>query len=84
VNSGQRAIVGFHALAMLEAEAKKRQVAAGGDRKSEEYQESVGEILPQAIDRNPKSTETAASLVGVSGKPFQSFDYISIGKRRIL
>ncbi len=43
------AMIAFHALPLLEAEAKERQRAAGGDRKSEEYQESVQQIIAKPI-----------------------------------
>jgi ParB-like chromosome segregation protein Spo0J len=67
LNSGQRALVGFHALAMLEAEAKKRQQAAG-EQYGRGMDEKLQEILPEAIEPKPQARDQAAALVGVSGK----------------
>jgi hypothetical protein len=71
----QKAAVAAGMLPMLEAEAKERQRAAGGDRKSNKAKraaqegESVGAKIPQPIPgREPKSTETAGKLMGVSGR----------------
>jgi hypothetical protein len=51
-------------LPLLEAEAKDRQRAGGGDRKSVEYQKSVSAGLQQAIGPQIKSVEEAAELTG--------------------
>jgi protein gp37/ParB-like chromosome segregation protein Spo0J len=55
-----------------EQRAKDRQQKAGGDKKSAEFQESLGVTLPQAIPaekpkRAPKSTEVVGKKLGVSG-----------------
>lgn len=64
---------------MFEAEAKERQRLAGGDHGNQYTggQVAVGEILPQAVDRNPKATDQAAAAVGVSGKYVSDIKAIS-------
>lgn len=52
-------------LPMLRVVAKERQKQAGGDRKSECYQESVPLNEEEAIPKREESAETAAKMVGV-------------------
>jgi hypothetical protein len=55
---------------------KQRQKAAGGDRKSEEYQKSVVQIFAQPIcESNPKARDEAATAVGTNRQ------YVSDAKR---
>ena len=68
MSTEEKAVAAFKALPMYEAEAKERQRAAGGDRKSDEYQKSDVPTLEQAIPE-PKSIERAASAFGV-GKQY--------------
>lgn len=67
-------MIAFHALPLLEAEAKERQREAG-EQYGRGMDEKVGEILPQAIDRNPKATDAAAAMIGVSGRYVGFFVY---------
>jgi len=68
LTSSQRAAVAVEMdgmISMLQEEAKQRQVAAGGDRKSEGYQESVVEFFPQPIQ--PEQTKTRTKLAEKAG-----------------
>jgi len=76
LTSSQRAVVALEVERQLAVEAKKRQREAGGDRKSEEYQKSVVEKIPQPIgDATGKSRDTAAAIVGTNPR------YVSDAKR---
>lgn len=58
MNAGQKAGVALNIEQYEATQAKERQRAAGGDRKSEEYKKSVPADLPEAVDkptRKPKS-----------------------------
>lgn len=65
LNSSQRAMIAFHALPLLEAEAKERQRTAGGDRKSEEYQESVNQKIDER-EQSKQSLDQAAEMAGTN------------------
>lgn len=74
LDKSQRAIVALSIEQQLAKEAKERQRASGGDRKSESYRESVVEMFPQPIEPpapESKSREQAGKLVGVSGRYVQ-------------
>ena len=59
-----------------EEEAKERQQVAGGDRKSEEYEKSLGQKIDQAKhERMPKATQQAAAITGTNRQ------YVSDAKR---
>ena len=61
---------------VLEEEAKERQQVAGGDRKSEEYEKSLGQKIDQAKhERMPKATQQAAAITGTNRQ------YVSDAKR---
>jgi hypothetical protein len=73
LTASQRAAVGADMLPMLEEEAKERQRAAGGDRKSGAAKSLVPK-MEQPIPppkRAPSSVETAGKIVGV-GKQYVS------------
>jgi hypothetical protein len=78
LDAGQRAALATELLPLLEAEAKERQRAAGGDRRSE-AKKSVVEIIPQPIlepdERNPPARDEAASLAEANPR------YVSDAKR---
>ncbi|MBF0258346.1 MAG: hypothetical protein HQK62_05820 [Desulfamplus sp.] len=57
-----------HLKKIEEIRAKERQVLSGGDKKSEDYQESVMENFPQLKTLNPPARDIAASKLGMSGK----------------
>ena len=80
LSSSQKAAVGVELEPLfdaLEAQAKERQREAGGDRKSEEYQESVTQKIEQPIeDHNQRSsTHKAAKTLGTNRQ------YISDAKK---
>lgn len=60
---------------MFEAEAKERQRASGGDRKSEQYKESVVEKIPQPIEPT-RSIDQAAKAFGVNPRYIQEMKRI--------
>ena len=65
LTEGQKAVLALDVLPLLAAEAKERQRASGGDRKS------VEATCPQPITpkaRAPQSRDKAAAVVGVSGR----------------
>lgn len=62
----QLAMVGARARALYDAQAKARQVEAGGDKKS--ANRSVVENLPQPIEDSSRARDAAGKAVGVSGK----------------
>jgi len=60
----------------IAAEAKKRQIESGGDRKSESYKESVVEFFPQPINQEDSKTRSKiAKLFRTNPR------YVSDGKR---
>jgi phage N-6-adenine-methyltransferase len=61
LTSGQRAMIAAGVAALFEVEAKERQRAAGGDRKSEDYQKSVPEIFPEPICEEGSKAKTPDS-----------------------
>lgn len=63
----QKAQVAVKLKKLLEPEAKEKQRANGGDRKSQKAKKSNAEKLPQA-KRAPDSRTQAASMLGISGK----------------
>ncbi len=59
---------------IYERQAKERQSKAGGDKKSEYYQKSLTENLPQAIstkERNPTTDKILSGIAGVSEKTYR-------------
>jgi len=90
LDKSQRAIIALAIEEQLAEEAKERQRAAGGDRKSAAYRESVVEIFPQPISEphgvapveiSPRSEATkareqAGRLVGVSGRYVQDAKFV--------
>lgn len=59
---------------IYERQAQENQSKAGGDRKSEYYQKSLTENLPQAIstkDRNPTTDKKLSDIAGVSEKTYR-------------
>lgn len=73
LTTGQKAAIAVQMVPMLAAEAKERQRANGGDRKSGEYQKSNDIKRCQPVDdqaKSDRSTRTAhiaGNIVGVSG-----------------
>ena len=65
LDSGQKAAAAVLAMPLLSEEARKRQQASGGDRKSEDYQKSVSEKIHQPIEGR-KAAEEAAKLTGTN------------------
>lgn len=61
LSASEKAAIAAEALDMYEAEAKARQVASGGDKKSSQYQKSVVEIVPQPIERQSQARDQAAT-----------------------
>lgn len=53
---------------MFEAEAKKRQQAAGAMYGENHPKQEVQEIVPEPLKPEPQARDLAASAVGVSGK----------------
>ena len=53
--------------AIYEKQAKENQSLGGGDKKSEDYQKSVGSNLTQAVDkkRNPTTDEKLSKIAGI-------------------
>lgn len=72
----QRAKAAALAMDYHAAEAKERQRAAGGDRKSEEYQKSLTEPVPEAIKQNQEARDAAGRLFGVSGRSVSDAKYV--------
>ena len=77
MNKGSLAAVAAELEPFFAEDAKRRQRASGGDKKSE-LVKSVGEKIPQPIpqpekptERNPKATEEAAKSVGVNHRYVQ-------------
>ena len=60
LDASQLAMVAARALPLFEREARERQVAAGGDRRS------VSANLREAVEAKGKATEAAAATVNVS------------------
>lgn len=59
---------------IYERQAQDNQSKAGGDRKSEKYQKSLTENLPQAIsvkERNPTTDKKLSDIAGVSEKTYR-------------
>lgn len=59
---------------VYEKQAQENQSKAGGDRKSEYYQKSLAENLPQAIstkERNPTTDKKLSGIAGVSEKTYR-------------
>lgn len=82
LDASQRAMVAAKFEPLLAEEAKARQRAVGGDKKSDDYKKSLGARLPQAIDepkpkakRKPKATERAAKQAGAGAR------YVSDAKK---
>jgi phage N-6-adenine-methyltransferase len=69
LNSGQRAMIAVDVAALFEAEAKERQRASGGDRKSVQYKVSVPEKFPEPIpeeDLKSKAPDSGESRVAAA------------------
>lgn len=64
LSTGQRALVGLEAEKLYEAEAKKRQKASGGDKKSKN--KSVPDNCPEPMKGDAR--DQAGKAAGVSGK----------------
>lgn len=81
LTASQRAAIAVEYEVIFAEEAKKRQVEAGGDRKSEEYKQSNKSVvasLPQGVSEPkpaPKSRDTAAKMVGAGSR------YVSDAKK---
>lgn len=76
LSAGQRAMVAAEMLPLLEAEAKERQRASGGDRKSKNTRpsRSVQAILPEPIapaEPRPQARDEAARAVNVAPRYVQ-------------
>lgn len=59
---------------IYERQAQENQSKAGGDRKSEYYQKSLTENLPQAVstkERNPTTDKKLSDIAGVSEKTYR-------------
>lgn len=59
---------------IYEKQARENQSNAGGDKKSEKYQKSLTENLPQAIstkERNPTTDKKLSDIAGVSEKTYR-------------
>ena len=54
LDATQRALIGKKIKGMYEAEAKERQREQGGDRRSQEYKQSLREKIPEAVDHAPE------------------------------
>jgi N6-adenosine-specific RNA methylase IME4 len=77
LSSSQRAAVAVEMddmITMLREDAKKRQVAAGGDRKSEDYQEkSVSQKIDSPIsDKNTRKTDAKLAAMSNSNRQYIS------------
>lgn len=73
----QRAVAAAKAIGYHAEQAKKRQQAAGGDRKSEEYQKSVPAPGQEAVNTTRgESTEQAGKIFDVSGRSVARAMYI--------
>ena len=70
LSTSQRAEVARTLKPLYEDQAKARQSAVGGDRKS------VMANLPQAIDGKGAARDQAAAAVGVSGRTVQDAEYV--------
>jgi hypothetical protein len=70
LSTSQRAEVARTLKPMYEEQAKARQAAAGGDRKS------LMANLPQAIDGKGAARDQAAAAVGVSGRTVQDAEFV--------
>lgn len=68
LSASQKAAVAHEMLPLLEAEAKERMRAGGGDKKSEDYQKSGVQQVAHPIEPSPRSVEAAAKAVGVNKK----------------
>jgi hypothetical protein len=64
LTSGQRAALAVELKPQLEEEARKRQSAAGGDRKSATARETLVQKVAQAIPPAPKARQQAAAIAG--------------------
>lgn len=67
LSKAQSAMVSVDIMPLYEAQARDRQRAAGGDRKSGESR-SLGAPVPQAMPRAPRARDNAAAATGVSGR----------------
>lgn len=78
LNTAQRIALVRKFRPSLEAQAKKNQREAGGDKKSEEYKKSVTENLPQANTgkRNPTVDKRLADMINTSEKTFHMGDIV--------
>lgn len=66
LTSSQRAMLAVELLPRLEAAAKERQRASGGDRRSDEYKESVVEFVQQPVsDQSANQEQDALSTENV-------------------
>lgn len=74
LTAGQKAAIGAEIEPLLAKEAKERQRAAGGDRRSEKarQEKTVVARVPQPImESEPKAREQAAKLVGTNSRYVQ-------------
>jgi len=77
LNKSQSAILALDLEEQYAVRAKERQAAAGGDRKSAEYQESVKARGPEAISQKRASDE-AAEVYGVGGRQVRRAKVVKI------
>jgi DNA modification methylase len=71
LTSSQKAACGTDIEERLAVEAKERQRASGGDKRSKDAKKSVVAKLPQPIEAKPKSRDKAAKIVGSSPRNIQ-------------
>ena len=74
LTSSQRSMVALDILPMLEAEAKERQRAAGGDKRRSDANKAVPEKIPEAVPRR-EARDAAAQLAGTNPR------YVSDAKK---
>ena len=67
MSAGQRAALAVELKPRIEEEARKRQVAAGGDKKSEQAPKSLPTKLSEAIHRANEAKHQAAAMTKSSG-----------------